>query len=102
MPPGSTERLAKNEAFFRQVNERISDVAEGFGGPQRYEFLCECADAACTERIELSREEYEAVRAKPTRFVLARGHVASEIEQKVRERSGAAALPAAGPDGDED
>ena len=28
--------------------------------------------------------------------------VAAEIEQKVRERSGAAALPAAGPDGDED
>jgi hypothetical protein len=78
----SQERLAKNESFFRQVNERIKDVAEGFEG-DRYEFLCECADAGCTERITLTREQYEAVRADGTRFVLARGHTAPEIEHVV-------------------
>ena len=35
-------------------------------------------------------------------FLREHADVASEIEQKVRERSGAAALPAAGPDGEED
>jgi hypothetical protein len=85
MAAGSTERLAKNESFFRQVNERIRDVAETFQVADAYEFLCECANAGCTERIELSRAEYEWVRAKPARFVLAPGHTAPEIEHVVEK-----------------
>ena len=42
MESGSVERLAKNESFYRQVNERIKDVGEGFERPETYEFLCEC------------------------------------------------------------
>jgi hypothetical protein len=84
MESGSVERLAKNESFFRQVNERIKDVADGFEGAQTYEFLCECSNASCTERIELASEEYEWVRASPTRFVLAQGHAAPQIEQLVQ------------------
>jgi hypothetical protein len=79
----SQERLARNESFFREVNERINDVAEGLEGDQSYQFLCECADPQCTERIELSTADYEWVRASPTRFVLARGHVSPEIEHVV-------------------
>jgi hypothetical protein len=82
METDSVERLAKNESFFRQVNERIKDVADGFEA-EAYEFLCECSDPGCTERIELSQDEYEHVRAKPARFVLARGHAAPEIEHVV-------------------
>jgi hypothetical protein len=86
MESGSVERLAKNESFFRQVNERIKDVADGFEGAQTYEFLCECSDPGCTERIELTSEDYEWVRADPTRFVLARGHTAQQIEQVVERQ----------------
>lgn len=85
MESEAQERLARNEAFFRQVNERINDVA--VHSDNGYEFLCECADPACTERIALTTEDYEWVRAKPTRFVLARGHTAPEIEHVV-EREG--------------
>jgi len=81
----SQERLARNEAFFRQVNERINDVS--VPGDDGHQFLCECADPGCTERIILTTAEYEWVRAKPTRFVLARGHVAPELEHVV-EREG--------------
>jgi hypothetical protein len=77
------ERLARNEAFFRQVNERINEVADQFQGDHAYDFFCECADPHCTERIALTSDEYEWVRAKPTRFVLARGHTAPEIEHVV-------------------
>jgi len=102
----SVERLAKNESFFRQVNERIKDVADGFEGAQTYEFLCECSDPGCTERIELTSEDYEWVRANPTRFVLARGHTAQQIEQVVErqdehvvvEKRGIAARIATQPD----
>jgi hypothetical protein len=83
MESRSVERLAKNESFFRQVNERIKDVADRFKGAEAYEFLCECSDPGCTERIELTREQYEWVRANPSRFVLARGHAAPQIEHVV-------------------
>lgn len=87
MESESQERLARNEAFFRDVNERINDVADGFQGEDGYDFFCECADPQCTERITLTAADYEWVRAKPTRFVLARGHTAPEIEHVV-EREG--------------
>jgi hypothetical protein len=83
MEPVPVERLAKNESFFRQVNERIKDVADGLEGRQTYEFLCECANPNCTERISLTHEQYEAVRASPSRFLLATGHIAPEIEHVV-------------------
>jgi hypothetical protein len=84
---GSEERLARNEAFFREVNERINVVAHGFGDDARYEFLCECVDLACTERVTLTLDEYEAVRADGRRFVVARDHAAPGIEVVV-ERNG--------------
>jgi hypothetical protein len=82
----SAERLARNEAFFRQVNERIKEVADGIqGGDERHEFLCECSDASCTERITLEAAEYDEVRASPRRFVIAPGHVSPEIEHVVED-----------------
>jgi hypothetical protein len=72
-------RLAANEVFFRQVNERIREIA-GDRLDATQEFLCECADATCTERIPLSLREYERIRERPARFVLVRGHSAPEIE----------------------
>lgn len=78
------ERLAQNEDFFRSVNERIRDLAGRHGSDEhRYEFLCECGDTACVERVTLSLEEYEAVRADATRFVLAEGHDDATIEKVV-------------------
>ena len=79
MESGSIERLAKNESFFRQVNERINGFADG----ESYDFLCECADPSCTARISLRQAEYEWVRANPARFVLAPGHAAPQIEHVV-------------------
>jgi hypothetical protein len=86
MDSGSVERLAKNESFFRQVNERIKDVANGFEDGESYEFLCECSDPSCTARITLKSSEYEWVRASPTRFVLAPGHAAPEVEHVVERQ----------------
>jgi hypothetical protein len=77
-------RLAQNEAFFRSVNERIRELAGGHGSDQHaYEFLCECADPACVERVTLPLDEYEAVRADAARFVLAEGHNDGTIETVV-------------------
>jgi hypothetical protein len=80
------ERLARNEAFFRDVNERINEVAahlKGGDDSHPYSFFCECSDATCAERITLTLAEYEGVRAESTRFVLAPGHIRHEIEHVV-------------------
>ena len=37
-------------------------------------YVCECGDAACIERIRLTRPEYEAVRGYYTRFAIAVDH----------------------------
>lgn len=77
-------RLAQNENFFREVNERISDSAESHGTSiHHYEFFCECSDTACMERVVLTLAEYEHIRAEPTRFVVKKNHVIREIEHVV-------------------
>ena len=83
------ERLARNQAIFREVNERVASVAQnGLGEPIRYEFLCECSETDCFERLELTLGEYESVRSKPTWFVIAAGHEFVELEQVVRQNDG--------------
>ena len=79
------EDIARNEAFFRAVNEGIAEASEKFESEEA-EFLCECGDARCTHRLEVSLEEYETVREHPARFLVRRGHVAPEEEEVVQRR----------------
>jgi hypothetical protein len=79
------KRLAKNEALFREVNERVNDVAADHGVGGVDEYLCECANADCTFKIPLKAGEYETVRADPTQFVVLPLHYTPEIEELVTE-----------------
>ena len=81
----SAERKARTEAAFREVNERIAENAERFAAG-RTDFICECNDPQCTVRVEATLEEYEAVRADGTRFLIAPGHGDGEIERVVEHR----------------
>jgi hypothetical protein len=81
----TAEEIARNEAFFRAVNEGIAEASEKFESEEA-EFLCECGDAHCTHRLQVTLEEYETVREHPTRFIVRRGHVEPEIEDVVRRR----------------
>ncbi len=67
-------RIAENEALFREVNERIKDVAEDYGIQEENEFVCECGDSTCTERLRMSMLEYETIRSNPLHFVIVPGH----------------------------
>jgi hypothetical protein len=84
------ERIARNEALFREVNERIAETAERFES-DRAEFVCECADQDCTERVEATLAEYERTRADGTHFILQPGHEDPRVE-RVIERRGARLL----------
>ena len=79
------ERIARNEALFREVNERIQDVNEELSGALEADFLCECGDAECTEPISLTPREYEEVRRDPTHFAVLPGHVVPDVEQVVAQ-----------------
>lgn len=79
------KRMAENEALFREVNERVNDVARQFAVDTVYEYLCECANADCTFRLTMTRGEYEAVRADPAQFGVLPHHFTPEIETVVQE-----------------
>ena len=80
-------KLGLNEALYREVNERVAEVAERFVEVEtrvnRVHFNCECGDAGCTEQIDMTLSEYEAIRAEPTRFAVVIGHELPEVEQVV-------------------
>lgn len=71
---------AKTRAMFRVVNERIAELGEGFQLAGRTPFVCECGNRDCLARIELTRAEYETVRAHSRRFVLAVDHENPAVE----------------------
>lgn len=81
------ERIARTEALFRDVNERIAESAQRFDSDHA-EFVCECADQECTERVAATLDEYEETRTDGTHFLLRPGHEEPSVE-RVIERRGA-------------
>lgn len=79
-------RLGENEILYREVNERVLDLHAGFGFDDEYvEFVCECARLDCSERLRLTKAEYEHVRESGRRFALRQGHEEPSIESVVGE-----------------
>ena len=84
-------RLAKNEALFRGVNERVKDVKSDLGdaGPgDEIDFICECGRGDCVAEVRLTLAEYERVRANPTQFILKPGHETVLVERVVAAEDG--------------
>jgi hypothetical protein len=82
-------RIGLNEAVFREVNERLSDLERRFHvAAGDLEIVCECGDAECTERIRVDQPAYEELRADPRLFAVVPGHEEADVEE-VLEQSGA-------------
>jgi hypothetical protein len=83
------ERRAANEAVFREVNERRAAIdrqaEEGWAeSGELFEFVCECGvEGGCEGRIEMTLQEYDAVRKQDDRFAVMPGHESPEIETVV-------------------
>jgi hypothetical protein len=72
------KRAARNQSVFREVNERI----EEFPPPSSFvEFVCECANPECSEKVGLTLEEYEDVRRAANRFFVLPGHEIATVEE---------------------
>jgi hypothetical protein len=79
----TTDELARRQTVFREVNENIASLTNLISETGHQLFICECSDTACAESLELTAEEYEAVRASGTRFVIKPGHQQASVERVV-------------------
>lgn len=76
-------RIESNEVLFREVNEQTLRLDQALAGsePARYrQFFCECGRLTCTERIDMTLEEYLHVRERDDRFAIVPGHEFPEVE----------------------
>jgi hypothetical protein len=73
----TAEGVGKNEALFREVNERIRELNDGFDNSTEdpVDFVCECSLEGCRDYVPLTLADYADVRADPTHFLVAPGHV---------------------------
>ena len=77
------ERIGRNEATFRSINEDIERGRDAEDDRTLVGFVCECGSAGCSRLIELTPAEYEAVRSDPCRFAIVDGHELLEVEEVV-------------------
>jgi hypothetical protein len=94
---GRDEKAAHNQSLFRMVNEQIrrlhadKGLSDDFGPLAPIEeWVCECANAACMERITLSEDEYAVVRAIGSRFAIFPGeaHFFEDVEDVTERQPG--------------
>ena len=85
-PLTELERIARTESLFREVNERIAESADRLDAEDA-EFVCECADSTCTERVAATLDEYEQIRADGTTFLLVPGHEDRRVEAVVEREN---------------
>lgn len=78
------ERIARNEASFRLINERLeSSLRRLAPTPDPVPFVCECGSRSCQDSVLLTLAEYESVRAHADHFAVKPGHVFPEAETVV-------------------
>jgi hypothetical protein len=83
------ERIGLNEAVFREVNERIEQLAEAFDlEGEQLDLVCECGNADCVERISMTHGEYESLRSESHQFAVFPGHEFPDVERVVDRRKG--------------
>ncbi len=83
------ERIGLNEAVFREVNERIEDLAETFElKTEPLDLVCECSNANCVQRITMTASEYEQLRSDAHQFAVYPGHEDRDVERVIGRRKG--------------
>lgn len=82
---GWREKDARNQALFREVNERIEQVNETFDTDGKGSFVCECGNPECTQAIAVTRAEYARIRGCASRFAIALNHENPETETLIEQ-----------------
>src|SRR3954447_7780006 len=77
------ERIARNEATFRRINEDIERGRDADDDTTLVGFVCECGSADCGRLMELTPAEYEQIRTDPCQFAIVPGHEIPDVEHVV-------------------
>jgi hypothetical protein len=89
--PSATEpeRMAMNESLLRERNESLEpyNASTHWANPPVADWHCECATLECSQPVQLTITEYEAVRANPRQFVIVADerHLRPEAERVVAQ-----------------
>ena len=82
------EEVARNEILFREVNERIVEVAAADRPDDDVIVLCECGRPECLLQLDVPAATYAEVRDHGARFLVWPEHVDPAVEQVVSRASG--------------
>jgi hypothetical protein len=95
------ERIARNEATFRRINEDIERGRDTEDDATLIGFICECGQIDCSRLIELTPAEYEHVRSDPCRFAIVNGHEIPAVESVIERHDRYAVVSKRSGDGGE-
>ena len=79
------ERIAKNEAIARDINEGIEEAMASLSPEGHARIVCECGVVDCERLIAITVAEYEDVRRDPRLFVVANDHEIPDVERVISE-----------------
>ena len=79
----SKDRFARNEAIFREVNERVAEATDSEA--RMTNFLCECGNLDCVQEVSLTDAEYMKVRSNAGTFAVVPGHALTDVETVIEE-----------------
>jgi len=77
--------IEENEKLFREVNERVAQMHAGYQSGPDPEWVCECGDETCFEKIVVALDEYGEIRGHGNWFVIKPGHEKLDVERIVGE-----------------
>jgi hypothetical protein len=81
------------QALFRQVNERVLEANRSLGPTARLvDFVCECRDPECTDRLTLSVAQFDAIRGHPAWRLVRPGHSLPIHERTIEIHKGFAVV----------
>jgi len=77
------ERVAKNEATSRVINEGVETAFESEPQDAFLFFICECGLEQCDRTVRITKAVYERVRSDPRQFVIFPDHLIADVEEVV-------------------
>jgi hypothetical protein len=81
-------RIEQNEQLFREVNERVAQMHRGMQMGSDPEWVCECGDATCFEKVRVPLDHYREIRARDDWFFIKPGHEKVDVERVVQQADG--------------
>ncbi|MDX6369321.1 MAG: hypothetical protein QOG93_823 [Gaiellaceae bacterium] len=76
------EQIGHAQVAARTENEAIQASADAFALFGLIPFVCECADPTCAQIVQLTFEQYDAIRKFPRRFFNVSGHEQSAVDAR--------------------